>query len=369
MRSESLILVVAIVVGMSFDATTGLGQRVEPRDEVVVRDPQELRSVVRTLRAGMTLKIAPGEYPGGLHVEGIEGLTIEGLDPDDPPTFVGGDNAWQFSRCAKLTLRDLRLRGQTGNGLNLDDGGRADDPVTGTRLERIEIREVGPQGNHDGIKCSGLDRLSITDCTLVGWGGQGIDLVGCHDVLIRGCRFVGKPGFSASAGVQAKGGSARVTVEKCRFENAGERPLNVGGSTGLEYFRPRGVPYEAQSVVVRGCLIEGGSCAAAFVGVDGAEFSDNTVLYPQRWIFRLLQETLAEGFIPARNVVIKGNRIVFRRSQLREDVNIGGGTEPESMRFESNSWFAEDRPQASRPRLPVEEQNGSYGTDPRKLSK
>ena len=99
MRSVRLILVIAIVVGIGFNPTPGLGQQVEPR-EVVARDPQQLRAVIRTLRAGMTLKIAPGEYPGGLHVEGIEGLTIEGLDPNDPPTFVGGPNAWQFSRCA-----------------------------------------------------------------------------------------------------------------------------------------------------------------------------------------------------------------------------------------------------------------------------
>lgn len=118
------------------------------------------------------------------------------------------------------------------------------------------------------------------------------------------------------------------------FQRRGERPLNLGGSTGLEYFRPLGAKYEAARLIARENVIEGISCAAAFVGVDGAEFSGNTVLFPQRWIFRLLQETTAEGFIPSRNVLVQGNRVVFRRADIREFVNIGGGTAPETFRFE-----------------------------------
>jgi len=84
-----------------------------------------------------------------------------------------------------------------------------------------------------------------------------------------------------------------------------------------------------------------------------------------KWIFRILQETKEPGFVPCRNVLIKDNRIIFRRSKVQIEVNIGDGTSPETFRFESNRWFAEDRPQTSKPRLPVEEKNGVYGVDPR----
>lgn len=333
--------------------------------EVVVRDVESLRAAIRELQPGTTLKIAPGDYPGGHYVSGVERLTIEALDPENWPHFRGGGNAWHFSRCPDLTLRQLRLSGQTSNGLNLDDGGKFDQPVTGITLADLEISDIGPTGNHDGLKCSGLDQLTIRDCTVTGWGGQGIDLVGCHQSLITGCRFVGKAGFSATAGVQAKGGSSDITIEKCHFINGGERPLNVGGSTGLKLFRPAGANYEAKRIVVRDNVIEGGLCAAAFVGVDGAEFTGNTILFPEKWIFRMLQETTAPGFVPCRNVLVKDNRIVFRRSQVQTEVNVGGGTEPASFRFEANRWFAEDRPQASKPRLPVAEQGGTHGVDPR----
>jgi len=330
-----------------------------------VRSPGELRAALPNLAEGDRLLIGPGDYPGGHHLEGIAKLTITALDPENPPVFVGGSNAWHFSRCPGLTVTHLHTRGQTGNGFNLDDGGDREKPVEGITLANLEIREVGPEGNHDGIKCSGLVNLTIRDCLIEGWGGQGIDFVGCQRSLITGCRFVGKEGFSASAGVQLKGGSSEVTVEKCHFVNAGERPLNLGGSTGPEYFRPAGAEYEAAKLVARGNLIEGGACAVAFVGVDGAEFIDNTILYPERWIFRILQETTEPGFAPCRNVRVTGNRVVFRRSQLRSDVNIGGNTAPETFVFEGNRWFAEDRPEASRPQLPVEEKGGVYGSDPR----
>jgi hypothetical protein len=333
--------------------------------EFTVSSPAELRVALGGLRAGDTLRIAPGDYPGGHHVAGLAGLTVTALDPARPPRFVGGASAWHFSRCPDLTVTHLRTRGQTDNGINLDDGGRRDEPVAGITLAHLDIREVGPRGNHDGIKGSGLVDLTIRECHVEGWGGQGIDLVGCQRAVITGCRFVGREGFGATAGVQVKGGSAEVVVERCEFRDAGERPLNLGGSTGRDFVRPPGARHEAARLIVRDNTIAGGLCAAAFVGVDGVEFSGNTILFPERWIFRILQETTEPGFVPCRNVRVTGNRIVFRRGQIREDVNVGGGTAPETCTFADNRWFAADRPEASRPRLPVVEQGGVYGRDPR----
>ena len=44
-------------------------------------------------------------------------------------------------------------------------------------------------------------------------------------------------------------------------------------------------------------------------------------------------------------------------------VNIGGGTEPKSFRFEKNAWLCEDAPASTRAvlKLPVEESGGVYG--------
>ncbi len=345
-----------------FSAWPLLAIAIEP---VIVRNDSQVRTALASVVAGMTIKIAPGEYSGGNSVVGIADLTIEALLPEQPPLFVGGSMAWHFSKCDRLTLRHLRMRGQKNNGINLDDGGQAEKRTEGITLEHVEVSDIGPRGNHDGIKCSGLRNLTISECYVSGWGGQGIDLVGCHQSKILKCRFEGKPGFSATAGVQLKGGTADVLVDECRFVNAGERAINVGGSTGLDYFRPKGANYEARAIVVKNCVFEGSLCAAAFVGVDGGEFSTNSILFPEKWIFRILQETTQADFVPCRNVVVSNNRIVFRRSQVQTECNIGGGTEPTSFTFSGNYWFAEDRTSASRPKLPVTEREGHYGIDPR----
>ncbi len=62
-----------------------------------------------------------------------------------------------------------------------------------------------------------------------------------------------------------KGGTADVVVEKCHFLNAGERPLNAGGSTDADFFRPRNAKHEAARLIMRNNTIEGSLCAAAFV--------------------------------------------------------------------------------------------------------
>jgi hypothetical protein len=332
--------------------------------DVTVRDDASLAAALAGLTPGTCVKVAPGDYKGGHHVSGVDDLTIEALDPARPPHFRGGKTAFQFTRCQRLKLQHLKISGQEINGLNLDDGGQRDRPVQGVTLAGLEVSDIGPSGNHDAIKCSGLEGLTIRDCLVSGWGGQGIDFVGCHRSVITGCRFTGKLGFSASAGIQLKGGTSEVVVEKCWFKEAGERPVNVGGSTGLEFFRPAGAVWEAKDLTVQDCVIEGSLCAAAFVGVDGAVFRRNTILHPGRWVFRILQETTAPGFVPCRRVSITDNKITFRRSQVRTEVNIGAGTEPSTFSFSRNHWFAEDDPGHSRPQLPVPETDGVYGTKP-----
>ncbi|WP_193211897.1 right-handed parallel beta-helix repeat-containing protein [Luteolibacter marinus] len=332
--------------------------------EVKVSDRPGLAAALRGIASGDVLKIGPGEYGGGHFVTGIENLTVEASDPDQPPEFTGGKEAWHFSKCPGLTLRNLRCRGQSGNGINLDDGGRREQPVTGVTIEGVVVEDTGPVGNFDAIKCSGLDGLIIRSCKIQGWGGQAIDLVGCHKVLITGCSISGKPGFSQHTGPQFKGGCEDVTIEKCRFKDAGERPIQAGGSTGLDFFRPPGAKYEARRIVIRGNVIEGGTCACAFTGVDGAEFTGNTVRGPEKWIFRMLQETREPGFAPCRNIVVKDNSFLFERAKVKSEINIGPGTSPETSRFEGNRWFAADQPDRSAPVLPVEEKDGTYGRPP-----
>ncbi len=329
-----------------------------------------LRAALATAKPGTRIRIAPGNYRPGVSARDLHGtahapIVIEGTDAKNPPVFRGGTTGWHLSDCSHLTLRNLSVSGQSGNGLNIDDGGTYDTPAHHILLENISVADIGPTGNHDGIKLSGVDNFVVRRCRIEGWGGQAIDMVGCHRGVIEKCRFAGKPGFSQNAGPQTKGGSSEIVIQACRFDGTIGRAINLGGSTGKAFFRPLGAKYEARQITVEGCTFVGSQAPIAFVGVDDAVVQYNTIIRPEKWVMRILQETRDPDFVVCGNNRFERNLIVFRRSDVNVFVNIGPGSAPETFRFADNFWYCEDRPQASRPQLPVSETSGIHGRDPK----
>lgn len=366
MRIRSLAMPIAIVFSLVLACSTGLGAEQVKR----VADDTALRAALRQARPGTRILIAAGRYAPGVFLRDMHGTAaaptvIEGEDPKNPPVFEGGGTAWQLSDCSYLTLRNLSVRGQRHNGINIDDGGTFDTPAHHLVLEDLRVAEIGPSGNFDGIKLSGVDDFVVRGCTVEGWGGQAVDMVGCHRGVIEGCTFRGRKGFSQHTGPQAKGGSSDITIRRCLFVEAGGRAVQMGGSTGMAYFRPPGARYEAKNIRVEGCVFVGSDAPVAFTGADSSVFRYNTIYRPTRWILRILQETTAPGFVPCRRGRFEHNLIIFRRSELSTWVNIGPNTQPESFVFARNWWFCEDRPETSKPVLPATETGGVYGIDPK----
>lgn len=363
-------LLEACVVGcLSLSTLCGTAVAAEPK-VAEVHDDEALRRAVAGAQAGWRIVLAPGTYRAGVYVRDLRGaadapIVLEGADPKDPPVFEGGQLGLHLSDCAHLTLRNLVVRGQSGNGINVDDGGTFDTPSHHITLEAVRVADIGPTGNRDAIKLSGVDDLRVIGCTVEGWGGQGIDMVGCHRALVEACTFRGKPGFGQQIAVQAKGGSSDVTVRGCTFLDVGQRGVNLGGSTDPKVFRPRGARYEAKDVTVEGCRFVGGMAPVAFVGVDGATVRYNTIYRPEKWVLRILQENTSAEMVPSRNGRFERNLVVFGSAPARSVVNVGPGTEPGSFVFKENLWFCDDQPARSRPQLPATEQGGVYGADPR----
>lgn len=339
-----------------------------------VSDAIAFNKAVASAKPGDTILVAPGEYANNFSFRGVHGtakepIVVAGADPDKPPVFVGRTAALHFSGASYLELKDLVLTGAAGNGLNIDDGGDPDKPAHHITLRNLRVRDIGPKGNRDGIKLSGVDDFLVEGCTVERWGsgGSGIDMVGCHRGVIVGCTFR-KGGAN---GVQAKGGSKDITVRKCRFEDAGERGVNLGGSTGDAVFRPRlkdfpeNAKYEAKDLTVEGCTFVGGGAAVAFVGVDGATVRYNTIYRPGRYAIRILQEKTDAGFVPSRNGTFENNVVVFRSDAwVTGGANVGPKTEPKTFKFAGNVWYCEDRPERSAPQLPTAEKDGTVGKNP-----
>jgi hypothetical protein len=338
--------------------------RVSSRDQLV--------AALNQAKPGTTILIEAGTYRGGLSRGNLQGtadrpIVIAAADPEHPPVIEGGGSCLHLSDPAHVELRQLILTGADANGLNIDDGGSRETPAHHVTLTGLIVKDVGPRGNRDGIKLSGLDDFRIEGCTVERWGsgGSGIDMVGCHEGVVAGCTFR-NPGADQANGVQTKGGSRAIVIQRCRFDDAGGRAVNIGGSTGLPYFRPEPQGYEAKDITVEDCTFRGSMAPIAFVGVDGAVVQFNTIYRPTRWGIRILQETQGADFMPCRNGRFEHNIMVFRSDELRTLVNVGGGTAPETFAFKGNVWYCLDRPTATRDlvRLPVRESEGVYNVDP-----
>ncbi len=341
-------------------------------NEIHVADRNELIRAVRTARPGTMILLEPGTYRGGLSFDRLRGtaerpIVIAAADPNSRPIIKGGSFCIQLTDPAYVELRDLVLTGARHNGLNIDDGGSYDSPAHHVVLSGLVVKDNGSDANHDGIKLSGLDDFHVENCLIERWGkkGSGIDMVGCHRGVVSGSTFR-EGGRVFGSGVQMKGGSAEITVRYCRFEDAGARAVNIGGSTGLPYFRPKRPGYEAKEITVEDCTFSGSMAPIAFVGVDGANVHHNTIYRPTRWAVRILQENQGGGFVACRNGRFANNIIVYRSDEMVSAVNVGAGTSPKSFLFAGNYWYCLDRPEKTRRavRLPVEERNGVYDTDP-----
>jgi hypothetical protein len=328
---------------------------------------------------GTALRVRPGTYAGGMFIADLLGtpqapIWIGGVPGQPRPLIQGGTNAIHFSRCRGLVLHDLEIAGATGNGINCDDGGDLANPDAARFLifQRLLIRDIGGTGNQDGLKLSGVRDFWVLDCEIARCGGAAsgslIDMVGCHRGLVARCSL-----HDASANaLQCKGGTTAVELRWSRLIDCGERAVNIGGSTGFQFFRPplstTQPNAEARDIHVVANLIQGANAAVAFVGATGCTVASNTIITPHNWLFRILQETTsADGyaFDPCGNNRFENNLVYFDRSDLSTHVNIGPNTAPQTFVFSHNLWYAYDAPASSRPSLPSAEVGGLAGLDPR----
>ena len=339
---------------------------------------QRIRDAVAKLAPGTGIRIHPGTYPGGTWIQGVSGtakapIWIGGVPGKAKPHLTGGKEGLHLSTVRYLVLHDLEVSKAQYNGINCDDGGsRANAAATQfVVFERLFIHDIGGTGNQDGLKLSGLDDYWVLDCRFQrcggGMSGSGVDHVGCHRGLLAGNRFEDLSGNA----IQCKGGSEDIEIRANTLIRAGARGINLGGSTGFQYFRPplskTRINFEAKNIRVFANVIEGGDTAVAFVSSVDCIVAQNTIVDPKTWIFRILQETTTSqgyNFVASSKGRFFNNILWFSRKQLRSDVNVGSGTLPGTFQIANNLWYAHDQPSASKPRLPVAETAGIYGKNP-----
>ena len=313
--------------------------------EVRVDSDSALRKALTAAQPGTHIVLAPGTYSGGLHVSDKHGtatkpIVLRGKSTD--PAAVrferGGRTGMQWSNCSHIILKNFTVSGFAHNGINIDDGGTFDTPAHHFTLENIRVERIGPQGNFDGIKLSGLQRSQIKHCTVAGWGGSAVDMVGCHDILVENSTFTGRSGHSQNSGIQIKGGSSRIRVWGNAFTKAGDRAINMGGSTGLPYFRPANANAEARDIDVAGNTFTGSEAPLAWVGSVDVHVHHNTINHPKKWVGRILQESTQPRFEQVQNGVFAHNLIHYG-PEIRTFFNVGPNTRPKTFTFAGNLWI------------------------------
>ena len=327
---------------------------------------------------GTAIRVHAGTYAGGTFLSDLAGtesapIWIGGAPGEARPVLEGGGEGLHLSRGRYLVVHDLEVRNAASNGINADDGGDYADPLASHHLtfHHLSIHDIGGGGNQDCLKLSGVNDYTVALSEFARCGGatsgSGVDHVGCHRGLLARNLF---EALSANA-IQSKGGSSDLDIRWNRFTDAGARGLNLGGSTGFEFFRPplstTAPNAEARDLRVVANLFLGSEAAVAYVGCVGCVVAHNTIVDPQNWILRILQETTTSppyAFEACRDGVFANNLVSFERAELSTHVNIGPNTAPATFTFASNLWYAWDNPAQSQPSLPAPETGGIYGVDP-----
>ncbi len=340
--------------------------------ERLVATNAELRAALRDATAGDEIVIQPGVYSGGLFRSGLTDVVIRGADPANAPILRGGANAIQLSDARRVTIENLIVEQQTGNGLNIDDGGTFDTPSSEITLRHLVVRDIVGAGNLDGIKLSGVTGFVIDEVQVLEWGngGSAVDMVGSHHGLIQNSFFRHATLSNDGSGIRPKGGSKEITIRANRLElPAGTgRALQAGGSTGTPFFRfiDGDSNYEAHSIIAEGNVVLGSSSPFSFVNIDGGVFHHNYTERPRDWVVRILNENPGNAMVDTQNGQFTDNVIRFRDTsdEFRTAVNVGSETLPATYQFARNQWYNEADPARSRPNLPVTERDAIVGVVP-----
>lgn len=308
-------------------------------------DYPTLSATESVLQAGDTVLLLEQVFDDGTQfLTGVQGTAAAPIvimaNPGASPIFRGGTEAIHLVNCRHVELNGITVEQQTGNGINIDDGGDYSTPAAHITVRNCTFRDMAASGNNDLLKLSGLDSFLIENCTFTngGAGGSGIDMVGCHWGLIQDCEM----DAAGVTGIQNKGGTRFITIRRNTFRNMSQRALNLGGSTGLQFFRPP-LPdpienaYEASDIEVYANIFINNWAPIAYVGATNIVVRNNTFYSPDNWVLRILQENTNPGFPPCQNNEFSNN-IIYLESDLTE-VNVGPNTLPETFIFSHNLWY------------------------------
>lgn len=325
-----------------------------------------LEDAAQDASEGDTILFHQGTYEGNQYVNGLQGSEdnyIYILTAQNETVIIdSGTQAWHLPEANYLFISGFIYQHQSGNGINVDDGSSYETPAHHITFYKCTFQDMAATGNNDLLKMSGVDTFTIQECTFKNGsaGGSGIDFVGCHNGTITQCYFENM----GSNAVQAKGGTQYITIHRNFFKNGGQRSINLGGSTGLDYFRPDTAHFEAADLYVFSNIFVGSYAPIAYVGCVDVLVINNTIYKPDHWVIRILQETVdPDRFYECGDNTFQNN-IIYLGNSIATECNVGDSTRPETFTFSNNLWYHYENSSWNGPNLPVPDVNSIIQEDP-----
>jgi hypothetical protein len=304
--------------------------------------PMQLWEAAMAATPGTRITMAAGTYTGSQLLTALTGelgrpVAIVG---DGEVIFDVGGTGVLLTSPAHVVLENLVIQNGTGFGLQIDDSGGTAHHIV---MRDLVIRNIGSGGNNDCLKLSGVDDFMVLGGELTACSGEAIDMIGCHRGVISGLSIHS----TAQSGIGAKGGSAEVLIHGNVFTDVMNRPLNMGGTTGPEFFRPLDATAEARAIyAVANVFVRPDPSVVVYAGCVACVFANNTIIDPNRWLVRILQESTQPSIERAREGVFANNLVVFDVDAITAFVNVGADTMPETFVYDHNLWLARDRDDA-----------------------
>jgi len=340
---------------------TGSALRHGRAGQIIVGDDASLKGAVAAAEDGDEILIRPGTYDGGITRSGLTGVTIRSLDPDNPAVIDASsrNEGLRFYAANRVTVANLVVENAKDNGIlfGYDEQGQSQH-IT---LRNLIVRNVGSDGNQDGIKLSSVSYFHVDRVQIVDWGngtGAAIDFNGSEHGLVENSYFEDEFPVD-NKGMVIK--NARDIVDRAnRFVHGGSRPLQLGG------WLPDPNEVAAVDVVAEGNVVIGSPDPVTYVNVDGNVRARRNVIYrPGGRVVRISKESpdLTTGLKP-QDGEFTDNIIIWEQGDISQFVKSSDWSLPETFVFARNQWFNRTEPSNSVPELPSKEADGVYGVDP-----
>ena len=95
-------------------------------------------------------------------------------------------------------------------------------------IDKCIIKSCGTRAKAAGIYSNTKSNLTITNCRISGCSGNGIDIVGCAQLVIDGCWC----GANECAGIFL-GSAVNATIQNCHCNNNGSDPIDAYQDSGI----------------------------------------------------------------------------------------------------------------------------------------